>query len=127
MMAKESVKKRVSGEGDGMSFTEFTYQLFQGYDYLHLYEKEACKLQIGGSDQWGNITTGTELIRRKARGKAYAITTPLVTKADGTKFGKRKVETFGWMQIKLAFINFTNFGSQQQMMMLSTGSRSSLS
>jgi tyrosyl-tRNA synthetase len=71
-----------------MSFTEFTYQLFQGYDYLHLYEKEACKLQIGGSDQWGNITTGTELIRRKARGKAYAITTPLVTKADGTKFGK---------------------------------------
>jgi tyrosyl-tRNA synthetase len=88
MMAKESVKKRVSGEGDGMSFTEFTYQLFQGYDYLYLYENEGCKLQIGGSDQWGNITTGTELIRRKARGKAYAITTPLVTKADGTKFGK---------------------------------------
>ncbi|WP_124978813.1 tyrosine--tRNA ligase [Nonlabens xiamenensis] len=88
MMAKESVKKRVSGEGDGMSFTEFTYQLFQGYDYLHLYETLGCKLQIGGSDQWGNITTGTELIRRKARGKAYALTTPLVTKADGTKFGK---------------------------------------
>ncbi len=88
MMAKESVKKRVSGEGDGMSFTEFTYQLFQGYDFLHLYENYGCKLQIGGSDQWGNITTGTELIRRKARGKAYALTTPLVTKADGTKFGK---------------------------------------
>lgn len=88
MMAKESVKKRVSGEGDGMSFTEFTYQLFQGYDFLHLYENLNCKLQIGGSDQWGNITTGTELIRRKAQGKAYALTTPLVTKADGTKFGK---------------------------------------
>ena len=88
MMAKESVKKRVSGEGDGMSFTEFTYQLFQGYDFLYLYEKMGCKLQIGGSDQWGNITTGTELVRRKAGGKAYAITTPLVTKADGTKFGK---------------------------------------
>ncbi|BAO55158.1 tyrosine--tRNA ligase [Nonlabens marinus] len=88
MMAKDSVKKRVSGEGDGMSFTEFTYQLFQGYDFLHLYENMNCKLQIGGSDQWGNITTGTELVRRKAGGKAYAITTPLVTKADGTKFGK---------------------------------------
>lgn len=88
MMAKESVKKRISGEYDGMSFTEFTYQLFQGYDFLHLYEQLGCKLQIGGSDQWGNITTGTELIRRKASGKAYALTTPLVTKADGTKFGK---------------------------------------
>jgi tyrosyl-tRNA synthetase len=88
MMAKESVKKRVSGDGDGMSFTEFTYQLFQGYDFLHLYETMGCKLQIGGSDQWGNITTGTELVRRKAGGKAYALTTPLVTKADGTKFGK---------------------------------------
>lgn len=88
MMAKESVKKRVNGEGDGMSFTEFTYQLFQGYDFLHLFEKYNCKLQIGGSDQWGNITTGTELVRRKAQGKAYALTTPLVTKADGTKFGK---------------------------------------
>ncbi|ARN78626.1 tyrosine--tRNA ligase [Nonlabens spongiae] len=88
MMAKDSVKKRVAGEGEGMSFTEFTYQLFQGYDFLHLYEKENCKLQIGGSDQWGNITTGTELIRRKVQGKAYALTTPLITKADGTKFGK---------------------------------------
>lgn len=89
MMAKDSVKKRISGEGvEGMSFTEFTYQLFQGYDFLHLYENKNCKLQMGGSDQWGNITTGTELVRRKAKGKAYAMTCPLITKADGTKFGK---------------------------------------
>ena len=89
MMAKDSVKKRISGENtEGMSFTEFTYQLFQGYDFYHLYKEKNCKLQMGGSDQWGNITTGTELIRRKAQGKAYAITVPLVTKADGTKFGK---------------------------------------
>lgn len=89
MMAKDSVKKRISGENtDGMSFTEFTYQLFQGYDFYHLYKEKNCKLQMGGSDQWGNITTGTELIRRKIQGKAYAITVPLVTKADGTKFGK---------------------------------------
>jgi tyrosyl-tRNA synthetase len=88
MMAKDSVKKRVSGEGEGMSFTEFTYQLFQGYDFLHLYENKDCKLQMGGSDQWGNITTGTELVRRKAQGKAYALTCPLITKADGSKFGK---------------------------------------
>ncbi|MDG2195160.1 MAG: tyrosine--tRNA ligase [Polaribacter sp.] len=89
MMAKDSVKNRISGENtEGMSFTEFTYQLFQGYDFYHLYKENNCKLQMGGSDQWGNITTGTELIRRKAQGKAYAITVPLVTKADGTKFGK---------------------------------------
>jgi len=89
MMAKDSVKKRISGENtEGMSFTEFTYQLFQGYDFYHLYKEKNCRLQMGGSDQWGNITTGTELIRRKAQGKAYAITVPLVTKADGTKFGK---------------------------------------
>ncbi len=89
MMAKDSVKKRLSSESKvGMSFTEFTYQLFQGYDFYHLYKEMDCKLQMGGSDQWGNITTGTELIRRKAQGKAYAITIPLVTKADGTKFGK---------------------------------------
>ncbi|PHR72514.1 MAG: tyrosine--tRNA ligase [Lutibacter sp.] len=89
MMAKDSVKKRISGEGsEGMSFTEFTYQLFQGYDFYHLYKEKNCLLQMGGSDQWGNITTGTELVRRKAQGKAYAITVPLVTKADGTKFGK---------------------------------------
>ena len=88
MMAKDSVKKRFNGEGDGMSFTEFTYQLLQGYDFLHLYETLGCKLQLGGSDQWGNITTGTELIRRKLGGEAYAITCPLIKKADGTKFGK---------------------------------------
>jgi len=89
MMAKDSVKKRLSSESsEGMSFTEFTYQLFQGYDFYHLYKEKNCMLQMGGSDQWGNITTGTELIRRKAQGKAYAITIPLITKADGTKFGK---------------------------------------
>lgn len=89
MMAKDSVKNRISSESkEGMSFTEFTYQLVQGYDFLHLYTHYNCKLQIGGSDQWGNITTGTELIRRKVQGKAYALTSPLVTKADGTKFGK---------------------------------------
>jgi len=88
MMSKDSVKKRLSGEGEGMSFTEFTYQLVQGYDFLYLYQKYNCKLQMGGSDQWGNITTGTELIRRKANGEAYALTCPLITKADGGKFGK---------------------------------------
>lgn len=89
MMAKDSVKKRLTGEAnDGMSFTEFTYQLVQGYDFLHLYKAKNCTLQMGGSDQWGNITTGTELIRRKDGGKAYALTCPLITKADGTKFGK---------------------------------------
>lgn len=89
MMAKDSVKKRLGSESQvGMSFTEFTYQLLQGYDFLHLYKNYNCTLQMGGSDQWGNITTGTELVRRKAGGKAYAITCPLITKADGTKFGK---------------------------------------
>lgn len=88
MMAKDSVKKRFNGEGDGMSFTEFTYQLVQGYDFMHLYETMNCRIQLGGADQWGNITTGTELIRRKLGGEAYAITCPLITKADGTKFGK---------------------------------------
>lgn len=88
MMAKDSVKKRFSGEGEGMSFTEFTYQLVQGFDFVHLYETIGCKLQLGGSDQWGNITTGTELIRRKCGGEAFALTCPLIKKADGTKFGK---------------------------------------
>lgn len=89
MMAKDSVKKRLGSESQvGMSFTEFTYQLLQGYDFLYLYQNYNCTLQMGGSDQWGNITTGTELVRRKAGGKAYAITCPLITKADGTKFGK---------------------------------------
>ncbi|MFV8280331.1 tyrosine--tRNA ligase [Christiangramia marina] len=89
MMSKDSVKKRLSSESSvGMSFTEFTYQLVQGYDFLHLYRENNCTLQMGGSDQWGNITTGTELIRRIGDGKGYALTCPLITKADGTKFGK---------------------------------------
>jgi tyrosyl-tRNA synthetase len=87
MMAKDSVKKRLEGE-NGMSFTEFTYQLVQGYDFYHLYKTMGVKLQMGGSDQWGNIVTGTELIRRKAGGEAYALTAPLLTKSDGSKFGK---------------------------------------
>jgi len=89
MMSKDSVKKRLTGEArDGMSFTEFTYQLVQGYDFLYLNQHKDCKLQMGGSDQWGNITTGTELIRRKTGGEAFALTCPLITKADGGKFGK---------------------------------------
>ncbi len=97
MMAKDSVKNRISideskvasdGGSEGMSFTEFTYQLLQGYDFLHLYRENQCTLQMGGSDQWGNITTGSELIRRIAQGKGFAITCPLITKADGSKFGK---------------------------------------
>ncbi len=94
MMAKDSVKNRITSDGtdeggsEGMSFTEFTYQLVQGYDFLHLYRENDCTLQMGGSDQWGNITTGTELVRRIGKGKGYAITCPLITKADGSKFGK---------------------------------------
>jgi tyrosyl-tRNA synthetase len=92
MMAKDSVKKRLSSEGDGMSFTEFTYQLIQGYDFYHLHKHYNCLLQMGGSDQWGNITTGTELVRRmnpdNDNAKAFAMTCPLITKADGSKFGK---------------------------------------
>ena len=89
MMAKDSVKKRLNNEAkSGLSFTEFSYQLVQGYDFFYLYEHKNCKLQMGGSDQWGNITTGTELIRRKLNGEAFAITCPLITKADGGKFGK---------------------------------------
>jgi tyrosyl-tRNA synthetase len=91
MMAKDSVKKRLSGEGEGMSFTEFTYQLIQGYDFYHLHKNYNCLLQMGGSDQWGNITTGTELVRRmnpNTDAKAFAMTCPLITKADGSKFGK---------------------------------------
>lgn len=89
MMAKDSVKNRITSDGtDGMSFTEFTYQLVQGYDFLQLYTTKQCTIQMGGSDQWGNITTGTELIRRIGNGKGYAITCPLITKSDGSKFGK---------------------------------------
>src|ERR1043165_7717372 len=87
MMAKDSVKKRLDGD-TGMSFTEFSYQLVQGYDFLWLYQHKNCKLQMGGSDQWGNIVTGTELIRRKTGGEAFAFTCPLIKKTDGTKFGK---------------------------------------
>ena len=89
MMAKDSVKNRISSDAsEGMSFTEFTYQLVQGYDFLHLYKEKDCSIQMGGSDQWGNITTGTELIRRISGGKGFAITCPLITKSDGSKFGK---------------------------------------
>jgi len=89
MMSKDSVKKRIGSEAkEGMSFTEFSYQLVQGTDFLHLYENFNCRLQMGGSDQWGNIVTGTELIRRKAGGEAFSLTCPLITKSDGTKFGK---------------------------------------
>ncbi len=89
MMAKDSVKKRLNGENQqGMSFTEFSYQLVQGYDFLHLYREYGCRLQLGGSDQWGNMTTGTELIRRTEGGEAFCLTCPLITKADGGKFGK---------------------------------------
>ena len=89
MMAKDSVRNRItSDDSEGMSFTEFTYQMVQGYDFLHLYRENGCTLQMGGSDQWGNITTGTELIRRIGGGKGYAITCPLITKSDGSKFGK---------------------------------------
>ena len=101
MMAKDSVKKRLGEESKmGMSFTEFSYQLVQGTDYLHLYREKNCKLQMGGSDQWGNITTGTELIRRKESGEAFALTCPLITKADGGKFGKTESGNI-WLDPKL--------------------------
>lgn len=101
MMAKDSVKKRLGEEAKmGLSFTEFTYQLVQGTDFLHLYREKSCKLQMGGSDQWGNITTGTELIRRKEAGDAFALTCPLITKADGGKFGKTESGNV-WLDSKL--------------------------
>jgi tyrosyl-tRNA synthetase len=101
MMSKDSVKKRLdSDSGAGMSFTEFTYQLVQGTDFLHLYQTRNTKLQMGGSDQWGNITTGTELIRRKTGGEAFALTCPLIKKADGTKFGKTESGNV-WLDSKL--------------------------
>jgi tyrosyl-tRNA synthetase len=100
MMAKDSVKKRIDGTtGTGMSFTEFSYQLIQGYDFFHLYKEKKCMLQMGGSDQWGNITTGTEFIRRKAGGHAFALTTQLITKADGSKFGKSESGNI-WLDAK---------------------------
>jgi len=121
MMAKDSVKKRLSGEGEGMSFTEFTYQLVQGYDFLHLYREFNCKLQMGGSDQWGNITTGTELIRRKESGEAFALTCPLITKADGGKFGKTE-EGNVWLSAKYTS-PFTSFGLILRMLMPNAISR----
>ncbi|HKZ68136.1 MAG TPA: tyrosine--tRNA ligase [Chitinophagaceae bacterium] len=99
MMAKDSVKKRIEGE-IGMSYTEFAYQLMQGYDFYWLYQNKNCKLQMGGSDQWGNITTGTELVRRKAGGEAFAFTCPLITKADGSKFGKTEKGNI-WLDARL--------------------------
>ncbi|HJT73062.1 MAG TPA: tyrosine--tRNA ligase, partial [Chitinophaga sp.] len=99
MMAKDSVKRRIEGDS-GMSFTEFTYQLIQGYDFYHLYTAKNCKLQMGGSDQWGNIVTGTELVRRKANGEAFAFTCPLMKKADGTKFGKTEKGNV-WLDARL--------------------------
>jgi tyrosyl-tRNA synthetase len=100
MMAKDSVKKRLSSESsEGMSFTEFTYQLVQGYDFLHLYREKNCKLQMGGSDQWGNITTGTEMIRKMDQGEAFAVTCPLIKKADGSKFGKTETGNI-WLDPK---------------------------
>jgi tyrosyl-tRNA synthetase len=100
MMAKDSVKKRLSSESTvGMSFTEFTYQLVQGYDFLHLFREKNCKLQMGGSDQWGNITTGTEMIRKMDQGEAFAVTCPLIKKADGTKFGKTETGNI-WLDPK---------------------------
>ncbi|MEO0333423.1 MAG: tyrosine--tRNA ligase, partial [Bacteroidota bacterium] len=97
MMAKDSVKKRLE---TGLSFTEFSYQLLQGYDFYHLYQHHGVKLQMGGSDQWGNITTGTEFIRRKANGDAFALTAPLITKSDGTKFGKSESGNV-WLDAKM--------------------------
>ncbi len=99
MMAKDSVKNRIDGTGAGMSFTEFSYQLIQGYDFYHLYKEKNCLLQMGGSDQWGNITTGTEFIRRKGGGHAFALTTKLITKADGSKFGKSESGNI-WLDAK---------------------------
>ncbi|TWP25105.1 tyrosine--tRNA ligase [Apibacter muscae] len=100
MMAKDSVKKRLNGEfQEGMSFTEFTYQLLQGFDFYHLFSKEGVKLQMGGSDQWGNLTTGTELIRKKIGQEAFALTCPLITKADGTKFGKSEGGENIWLDV----------------------------
>src|SRR5690606_26291035 len=112
MMSKESVKKRLSGEvGAGMSFTEFTYQLIQGYDFYYLYHKLNCKLQMGGSDQWGNMTTGTELIRRMSDGEteAFAMTCPLVTKADGAKFGASDGGNIGLDGENTSVYNFYRF------------------
>ena len=112
MMAKDSVKKRLSGDGEGMSFTEFTYQLIQGYDFYHLHKHYNCLLQMGGSDQWGNITTGTELVRRmnpNEEAKAFAMTCPLITKADGSKFGKSEGGNVWLDSVKTSVYKFYQF------------------
>ena len=116
MLAKDSVRKRLETE-NGMSFTEFTYQLVQGYDFYWLYKNKNCKLQFGGSDQWGNIVTGTELIRRKNGGEAFAFTCPLLTKSDGSKFGKSEKGMYGSVLIKLLLTVFTSSGLILQMRM----------
>ena len=109
MMSKDSVRKRIDSEA-GISFTEFTYQLIQGYDFYWLYQNKNCKLQMGGSDQWGNITTGTELIRRKTGGEAFAFTCPLITKSDGGKFGKTEAGNIWLDAEKTTHISFINSG-----------------
>ncbi len=127
MMAKDSVKKRISGDArEGMSFTEFSYQLVQGYDFLYLNKEMDCKLQMGGSDQWGNITTGTELIRRITGGEAFALTCPLITKADGGKFGKTESGNVCSILKKLHHMLFTSFGSIAPIAMLKNTSKFSL-
>lgn len=108
MMAKDSVRKRIEGDS-GISYTEFAYQLMQGYDFYWLYQHKQCKLQMGGSDQWGNITTGTEFIRRKAGGEAFALTCPLLTKADGTKFGKSEKGNIWLSKEKTSSLDFYQF------------------
>jgi tyrosyl-tRNA synthetase len=121
MMAKDSVKKRLEGES-GMSFTEFTYQFVQGYDFYWLNKNMNCKLQMGGSDQWGNIVTGTELIRRKACGEAFAFTCPLIKKADGSKFGKSEAgQCMAGCNKDIALLNSTSSGSMLRMKMRRTG------
>ena len=107
MLSKDSVKSRME---TGMSFTEFTYQLVQGYDFYHLYQEKKCDIQLGGSDQWGNIVTGTELIRRKLGGEAFAVTTPLIKKADGSKFGKTEEGNVWLSKERTAPINSINIG-----------------
>jgi tyrosyl-tRNA synthetase len=118
MMSKDSVKKRLSSDSrEGMSYTEFSYQLVQGYDFLHLFNEYGCKLQMGGSDQWGNIVTGTELIRRKSGGEAYALTCPLITKSDGTKFERPNRVMYGLTRRKLLHIIFISSGLMYRMKM----------
>ena len=111
MMAKDSVQKRLNGEArDGLSFTEFTYQLLQGYDFLHLYETKGCKLQMGGSDQWGNITTGAELIRRTNGGEVFALTCPLITKLMVVSSVRLSLVIFGWTPVILLLISSISSG-----------------